>query len=343
MDRGRWDNPGYRQEWDISQPLTSGSRFYQSSLRHWLDLGLANKKGGRQSPPSFTFTTKILKKAKLPKKKLPLIEKKTTAAVKQRPKIYSFASKRRNSYSSPLTAFGSASMTKKLPSMQFKRIIPAHVYKSRHATKEQIAIQARLRRSLSRQKIRKFKQKLRRVFEEKAALAIQSAFRQNRARNILIQKRVLLVMFQSGVDAVTKLQTMWRYKTHMRHEMEQRLSMDHLSRLMAMYDEDGSGTIDRDELKALLQDLNQPCSDLIVDEWFSKMDKDDSGEIDVVELYHQFPSTLAATMRSQGLFKDENEDQEEEPDTSGGVMRLRLQSLGNTSPSSRRFAAWGQE
>ena len=26
-----------------------------------------------------------------------------------------------------------------------------------------------------------------------------------------------------------------------------------------------------------------------------------SGEIDVVELYHQFPSTLAATMRSQGM------------------------------------------
>ena len=113
---------------------------------------------------------------------------------------------------------------------------------------------------------------------------------------------------------------MWRYKRHMRHEAEfvlsshvlsrhlrsrfaftrivptqiqpatncddrQRLNMDNVSRLMAMYDEDGwsyirhdtrrcsqphaqmclvvaplrpssgSGTIDRDELKALLQDL----------------------------------------------------------------------------------------
>ena len=70
------------------------------------------------------------------------------------------------------TAFGSASKAQRLPSMQhFKRVVPAYVFKSRHATKEQIAIQARLRRSLSRQKIKKFKKKLKRVFEEKASLA----------------------------------------------------------------------------------------------------------------------------------------------------------------------------
>ena len=102
------------------------------------------------------------------KTKLPVIEKKN--GILEHPEKHSpwsFASK---SFHSPRTAFGSASKAQRSPSMHFKRIIPDYVYKSRHATKEQIAIQARLRRSLSRQKIRKFKRKLKRVFEEKASL-----------------------------------------------------------------------------------------------------------------------------------------------------------------------------
>ena len=152
-----------RKRVDGSRPRLSLSRRKYSKRLCYFMPNMSHPRS-RSASPTMPL------QAKLPKKKLPLIEKKTTAAVKS-PKIYSFASKRRNSYTSPLTAFGSASMTKKLPSMQFKRIIPAHVYKSRHATKEQIAIQARLRRSLSRQKIRKFKEKLKRVFEEKASHA----------------------------------------------------------------------------------------------------------------------------------------------------------------------------
>ena len=79
---------------------------------------------------------------------------------------WSFSSR---AFSFPRTAFGSASKSKRLPSMQFKRIIPSHVYKSRHATTDQIALQARLRHTLSRQKITRFKKKMSRVFEEKAS------------------------------------------------------------------------------------------------------------------------------------------------------------------------------
>ena len=60
--------------------------------------------------------------------------------------------------------------------MQFKRIIPAYVYKSRHATREQIALQARLRKAYSKKRIRKFKKKLNRVFEEKARVLIWGIF-----------------------------------------------------------------------------------------------------------------------------------------------------------------------
>merc|ERR1711937_1095713 len=123
-------------------------------------------------------------------------------------------------------------------------------------------------------------------------------------------------------------QTMWRYRKHMEEEAEQKLNMDNIARLMAMYDEDGSGTIDREELQALLQDLHLPSSDLEVERWFKKMDHDGSGEIDVVELFHAFPPTLAATMRSQGIFFDDHDGAEEEEENS--MMRGHiLETLRN--------------
>jgi len=104
--------------------------------------------------------------------------------------------------------------------------------------------------------------------------------------------------------------------------------MDNIARLMAMYDEDGSGTIDREELQALLQDLHLPSADQEVERWFKKMDHDGSGEIDVVELFHAFPPAIAATMRAQGIFFDDHDGAEEEQKQS--VMRSQiLEALRN--------------
>ena len=97
-------------------------------------------------------------------KKLPVIEKKQPWMPPKPDKRWSFSSR---AFNFPRTAFGSASKSKRLPSMQFKRIVPSYVFKSRHATKEQIALQARLRRTLSRQKIKRFKKKMNKIFKEK--------------------------------------------------------------------------------------------------------------------------------------------------------------------------------
>jgi len=187
MDRGRWDTTGYRPEWDISPSLSHSAKFYQTSLRHWLNLGLASKSKERPSTPSFALTKTIIEKVQVKppeEKKLPVIETKQSWMPEKPDKSWSFSSR---TFNFPTTAFGSASKAKRLPSMQFKRIIPSHVYKSRHATNEQIALQARLRRTFSRQKIKKFRRKVNRVFEEKAALAIECAYRQSRARNLLMK------------------------------------------------------------------------------------------------------------------------------------------------------------
>merc|ERR1712096_288614 len=110
---------------------------------------------------------------------------------------------------------------------------------------------------------------------------------------------------------------------------------DNVSRLMAMYDEDGSGTIDRAELKALLRDLNQPCSDKEVNRWMLQMDYDKSGEVDVVELFHAFPPTLAEEMRQNGLFFDDHDESEAEEKNEvarGTILQtlrdVRLKGLG---------------
>jgi len=157
-----------------------------------------------------------------------------------------------------------------------------------------------------------------------------------------------MVLFDKGADAVSKLQTMWRYRKHMAEEAEQKLNMDNIARLMAMYDEDGSGTIDREELQALLQDLNQPSADTEVERWFEQMDHDGSGEIDVVELFHAFPPAIAATMRAQGIFFDDHDGAEEEEKHEGSRVNIlnafrtvRMKSLHEEQVSSQRVAAWG--
>lgn len=317
MYRGRWGSPGEPPEWDIGPSLSHNDRCFHTSLRHWLDLKTCAdaKRASPPKSPGFQFKKLTREKIGNPatvspsttlQEKLPSITK-SPWLPSARP--WSFAS---HKVTAKDTGFGSAAKSQKAPLMNFKRIIPDHVFKSRHATKEQIEIQARLRRSLSRQKVNAFKRQLRSVFEGKAAETIQCAFRQNRARNILIQKRTLAFMNSHGIGAITKLQIMWRYKRHMRNENQKRLDMDNVSRLMAMYDEDGSGTIDRFELKDLLRDLNQPHSDKEVDRWMLQMDYDKSGEVDVVELFNAFPPTLAEEMRKHGLFFDDHDEAESE-------------------------------
>ena len=91
-----------------------------------------------------------------------------------------------------------------------------------------------------------------------------------------------------------------------------------LKALFLKHDEDGSATLDRDEMQTLMEELQFPCK--LVEEEFKKIDKDRSGHIDFEEFY-EYLSHIAPQVLEHKLWFYVDDDGVEE----GPVPQINLE------------------
>ena len=112
-----------------------------------------------------------------------------------------------------------------------------------------------------------------------------------------------------------------------------------LKALFLKHDEDGSATLDRDEMQTLMEELQFPCK--LVEEEFKKIDKDRSGHIDFEEFY-EYLSHIAPQVLEHKLWFYVDDDGVEE----GPVPQINLEywiNRGQIKEDLKMFSDYFQE